>query len=276
MERQEIEIKEVKKTPNQSTKEAPFVKLTDQHFTLNLGISEQKTIWDSKPENIQLAYAKILDIWNKDQKSRNFIKHLSAAFLPVDPFTRLFQVSEDDKEKIKCAIMGFGVIGLKNVSEAVAKFSMTKMMVDAKAYLEKSEESKSEKSKSEESKSEETSIKYSPEQLKTLKDAQAEIPLEVKEIRVGYRSENSDKFLSQDAIIALYHFTSRLKQSQLNFKSPEKLNKPQVNKLSKVGTYGVKENHLDSATVSALEKLKAQMDQNQMDQDQIEQNPATK
>jgi hypothetical protein len=222
---------------------------------LKLETIERKQIWEPRQELIVQAYDKILDIWNKDQKSRNFIKHLVASFLPIDQWSRAFNINPE--EPYTCAILNIKLAGMKNISEGLATLSMTRMFIEARIVTEDRKE-------------------YSEAEKKEFNDAKASIPSEILNAQVAYLSDKSDKTLSQEAVIALRYFTEfalfesdellftlkkkQIKQAQEYTKN--KLTDKQVNKVAKASTFNVRQ-HIDDDTFSALSKLKNELEESE-------------
>ena len=98
---------------------------------LNLSI-ERKQIWDPTAEGINAAYGKYVKLWNKDQKSRNFVKHLVANFLPINQFARALNLPADTK----CAILGFELAGISEIAEVHGRLGVKRMVVSSTNYLE--------------------------------------------------------------------------------------------------------------------------------------------
>lgn len=151
-------------------------------------LKEKVNIWDPNPKLIEKAYRNVCELWVKDNKSKNFLKHLISGFLPYEPFMKLF--SKPDNEVLKCAILGINLTGIKNISEAVASIGMKKMFIEAHCCGENRD--------------------ISPEEIKELMDARAELSIEVRESSFANMSDTSDKILSMEAIIALEYLIKKL------------------------------------------------------------------
>lgn len=215
---------------------------------LEIEIKEREQIWDPHSEDIKTAYSKISELWNKDQKSRNFIKHLIAAHLPIDQWKRAFNLEKD--VVVKCAILGIELAGLKEISEGFAKLSMTKMFIDAKASLAKRTE-------------------YTEEEIEKITSERESLPKKVIKSRVAYLSDKSDKVLSQEAIIALYHFSlnaiffsdelnKTIRKRMVNDvmeRTETKLTKPETNKM----VYKMSDN-IKTDTFEKLLKIKEELE----------------
>jgi hypothetical protein len=102
------------------------------------------------------------------------------------------------------------------------------------------------------------------------------MPEEIKNCQIGVLSENSDKHLMIESVMALLHFSQRMimtgdkefnfliKKSQINraqenVKEDKKLTPSEVNNVAAATTYGLK-NNINEKTYSALEKLKMSLE----------------
>lgn len=222
----------------------------------------ENNINSPNPLTIQKAYDRILVIWNTDEKSRNFLKHLIASFVPFDPYKRLFnlpKLSEKEKTIFKCAITNFNITGIKNIAEDFTKFSMKKMYIDCQCSIDKRTE-------------------YTKEEIIELEEIGKTLPLEVKNKQIGVCSDKSNKYLLVETNIALQNFVelamlndvdeilflmNKVTLTRLQEKSDEKnqqnvLSTKEINKVAKANTYGIYgiKNKIDSNTLSKLENLK--------------------
>ena len=219
---------------------------------------KKEKVWESNPESIKNAYGKILENWNKNEKSRNFIKHLIAAFLPYDNFMRMIFIPIENK--IKCAILNVEITGIQNIAEEFTKFSMSKMFIDSKVMTENRTE-------------------YTEEEIKKIEKEKNQMRECVKESRVAIHSDKSDKYLLVESNLALYVFTQemlwlnnkefdflikkmRIKSFNDNLPKEKQLSKKEVNVVSKATTFGVK-SHMKDSAFSALEKLKATLEESE-------------
>ena len=253
MEKNNIDKIETKKIEVKKIEIAKFDKI--EICKLELPDIERKQIWDPRVELIHEAYDKIVIIWNKDQKSRNFIKHLIACFLPIDQWSRAFNLNPEEENK--CAILGVKLAGMKQISEGLADMGMKKMMIDCHLIGEERK-------------------KYTEEELKEIEAIKAKYPDEIQYAQVAYLSDKSDKKLSQEAVLALLNFTQNtilicdelnftLKKMQLKraqFDTETKLTDKQVNKIAKAAAFNVRDN-IDDKTIDALQKLKLELEQNE-------------
>lgn len=182
-------------------------KKIDLDENLKADLEEKKVVWDPNPEFIKKAYSLICKQWNKNQKSRNFIKHLVAAHLPIDQFSRLFYAGED--KEYYCCILGYRLTGLKNIAESLSEFSVKKMFIDASVMTQERDG-------------------YTEEEAEELNKLKSRIPIAAKEGRIAYLSDRSDKVISLDSLIALRFFVLNhlMLDSELDFT----LTKSRVNK----------------------------------------------
>lgn len=220
---------------------------------------ERKEVWAPEPKDIQKAYDKLLVMWNKDQKSRNFVKHLVIAFLPLNTFNKVGSIPTD--KKINCAILGYELAGLLDISKGLAKIGMDKVFVDAKAHIE-------------------NDGKYTKEQQNQLKKIRNSVPIQIRKAMFAYLSDSSDKYLCNASVVALHFFAEsmmlhfdddeirfslnkkRFKEANNNFpkkNGKKRFDNKQINNLSKAATFGIKDN-LDIKTLSSLEAMKAEME----------------
>jgi len=246
-------------------KPAPvFQKISEETLAYSFleNLPEKTKIWETDPKIVQLAYDKIIVLWNKDQKSRNFLKHLIAAFLPYDPMSRMMNLGGKD---IFCAITNLKMTGIREVSEHYGVLSVKNLMLNANRIVTGENPT---------SESEEKIKEISAE----IKSKISDMPESVREVRIAVGSDNSDKMLIVETIMALLHFSQNLilqgnkelnfllKKSMLNrFQEEkqqpeeEKLTPAEVNKLAGMTVYGI-HTIIPEKTMSALEKLKKQME----------------
>jgi len=264
------DLKELNKDPN-------FEIMSLIHFKVDF-LNEMKpreAIWDPNPQDVQNAFDKLKVMWNKDQKSRNFTKHLISAFLPYNSWNRLMNVPEkvetplikiddnDLKKPFKCAILNHNVTGIENISKHATEYNMKKMFIDAHIVCEEVVEGQ------------EKRTHYTPEECEELNSIKRKQPIEIQNYRIGVASDTSDKYLQVESIIALLHFATEIMfmSDELNFTvkknminhaqsevSKEKqLNKKQINQVAGQQLYGM-EHKVDKSTYSALANLKQELE----------------
>ena len=213
---------------------------------------EKKEIWAADKKLTQQAYKKLGEIWNKDSKSRGFLKHIISAFFPINQFNKILQ--ETPNVNMRCAILNIKLAGVKEISKSISKLSMKKMFIDAKCVTEKRE-------------------KYNQSEIDELDLIRKQLPIAHKNGSTAYFSDTSTKFLSIEAIIALQYFLEKMilldnkeimftinkrRISETQTQRKNKLSDKQINLVSKATTYGIGDN-LDSKTFNALNQLKNQL-----------------
>lgn len=229
----------------------------------------KKALWDPDFKQIDEAYKKIIELWNKDQKSRNFIKHLIAAFLPYEPFHRLANVS--NKDRIVCAILNKKLTGIGNVAHHYGEVNVQHLFRNVHQYLANAEN---------------LSVAEMEKDLNAGKDISdieikiaalmEKMPEEVRSIQVGVMSDTSDKYMMVESIMALLGFAQNLimagnkelnflmkkiqiRRVQENSELKEKLTPPQINQVAAAQTFGLK-NHIKEDTITKLQRMKEQLD----------------
>lgn len=222
-------------------------------------IEPKKQVWDLNKELVEKAYKNICIMWNKDYKSRGFLKHLISSFFPINSFNK---IAKRGDVEIRCAILGIKLTGIVECSEALTKISMGRMFIDAK-YLGNEDKT------------------YSKEDFEKINQLLKECPVECKNGSIAYFSENSTKYLSAEALHAFQVFVEylllngdkemgftlnkmRISASQENVPNEKKLTEKEVNKVSKAVTYGLPKtklgDNLDKSSFEALNKLKQQLE----------------
>lgn len=151
-------------------------------------MEKKKGINDLDPIAMQKAYDIIYRSWNRDEKGRNFIKHLIIAFLPIDSFHRLSTVGKED---LKCAILGYKLTGIGEVADKLSPVMVERMKCDAAAMVE-------------------NRTQYTPDEVKRIQSMMKELPLEVQKMQIGYMSDKSDKVLLWESANALLVFSQNM------------------------------------------------------------------
>lgn len=204
---------------------------------------------------ITKAYIKICQLWNKDSKSRNFIKHLILNFIPINEWNKIlnFPESELKENKNHCCILNIKLIGIRKLSEELAEFKIKQMYITAETDNDKKQKLIDE---------------YNSEIKK--------LPTEIKFKDYAYFGNKSDKYLSKYALIALKNFISetllsdekeinfllnkmRFKQAQERFPKNKQLNNSELNKVVKASTFGLR-NIIDDKTLEKLKVLKDEIE----------------
>ncbi len=252
---------------NQNFKKSEIVENIKQRFKNDkfefLDNKEGKSNFvDVNKANVHKVLDTICNSWNKDTKARNFIKHIIGAFYGISSFNKILQFSEEDlsNKKNKCALLGIWLCGIKDIADFGASMLLDRAKLDV-AYHE-NESLKSEESKK---KLDQTIAEYN-EKLKAF-------PIAVRNRNFAYFSEKSDKFLSNEAVIALQLFTQEailLDEREVTFTlnkrrinhfnkhkiKNNKLSKAEVNKVAKANTFGV----FDESTLNKLMKVKEELE----------------
>lgn len=204
---------------------------------------------------ITKAYIKICQLWNKDSKSRNFIKHLILNFIPINEWNKIlnFPESELKENKNHCCILNIKLIGIRKLSEELAEFKIKQMYITAETDNDKKQKLIDE---------------YNSEIKK--------LPTKIKFKDYAYFGNKSDKYLSKYALIALKNFISetllsdekeinfllnkmRFKQAQERFPKNKQLNNSELNKVVKASTFGLR-NIIDDKTLEKLKVLKDEIE----------------
>ena len=197
------------------------------------------------------AFIKICQLWNKDIKSRNFIKHLILNFIPVNEWNKILNFPEKDLKENKnhCCILNIKLIGIRKLSEELAIFKMKQLRIKAEF---------------DDVKKQKLIDEYNSEIKK--------LPAEIKFKYYAYYGNKSDKYLSKYAITALNNFINeciicdekeinfllnkmRIKQAQERFPKNKQLNNSELNKVVKSSTFGLR-NIVDDKTLEKLKVLK--------------------
>ena len=197
------------------------------------------------------AFIKICQLWNKDIKSRNFIKHLILNFIPVNEWNKILNFPEKDLKENKnhCCILNIKLIGIRKLSEELAIFKMKQLRITAEF---------------DDVKKQKLIDEYNSEIKK--------LPAEIKFKYYAYYGNKSDKYLSKYAITALNNFINeciicdekeinfllnkmRIKQAQERFPKNKQLNNSELNKVVKSSTFGLR-NIVDDKTLEKLKVLK--------------------
>lgn len=151
-------------------------------------LKKPANVWDPYPLTVQKAFDRICKLWNKDSKSRGFLKHLIIAHMPVDQGKRLISIEKGKYPK--CAILGFELNGIKNIAEGFAEFSSKKLFITVKATAE--------------------SRKPTKDEINEIKKLHSQYHKSILYGSVAYASQETDKYLSLESIMALHYFTSEM------------------------------------------------------------------
>lgn len=147
-----------------------------------------KTIWEPHIPNVQKAFERICTNWNKDEKTRSFIKHLIISHIPINDNNRLTSVNKVSKPK--CAILGFDLNGLTNITEGFVDFSKRKLAIKTNSLVEKR--------------------KLNQSEIEEIRVLQSKYDKSILFGSVAYASEKTDKYLSKEALLALHIFCQEM------------------------------------------------------------------
>jgi hypothetical protein len=222
--------------------------------------NERKTKFDPSLKMIEKSLDIIKTQWNRDQKSRSFIKHLISEFIPINYFNRLQttfskinpETNVIEKDVYKCAILG---IKLTSMQDLMNKFTALEPLTDKINDLR-------EKNEPFDKEFEELSKKIN------------KFPIEIREYSLAYYALKSTKYLSIHALIALSHFTeqalllndkevlftvTKVRLSNNEKVKNSKITKTEINALAKMSSYGLKGHHISDKSYNVLEKLKLEL-----------------
>ena len=133
------------------------------------------------------AYNKLCELWNKDEKSRGFVKFLIKAFLPKNPLNKILSFSGNPG---RCCVLGIKLAGVKEISDLWAPVQLLR----AGRTLEVS--------------AGKDSYKAAKEFKRKERELFQKMPVEVRNSTIGYFSDKDwcDKYLSGEAYTALLEF----------------------------------------------------------------------
>lgn len=208
------------KSTGKNFKRKEFVKplYNDEVPELKLMDYPIRSVYDANQKKIIRAYIRIAKMWNKDEKSRKFIKHLIGAYLPINHLNRLVNVPANGT---KCCILNEELVGLLKVNESYNKLTEHQKNLILRSLLE-------------------DVSNLSNEGQEEYEIMVAEFGKEIIECNICYYSYNSDKYLSKEAIFALNFFTSNML--------------PTTEEISKIITYNRKKNMTVSEEQQKLER----------------------
>lgn len=198
---------------------------------------------DSYPLKYKLlnkALLRICDLWNKDDKSRRFVKHLIGNFLPINEFNKILNFSEEDIKNglDRDCILGIKLTGICSVSKELVSHILGEILSSSDTAI---------------------------------KDKKDELPIELRNVLFAFFSVNSNKYLCRESVNALFIFTEhallngekeieflvnkkRISESQKHIREEKRLNNKQVNKVVKASTFGMS-SILDEETITKLKGL---------------------
>lgn len=208
----------VKQNDLQVVKKQNEVLLNPQHLAMDFKklLPRQSEVGDMNYQTAQKAYDKIIMLWNKDEVSRNFVKHLIIAFYPYKPIDRVLFVDEKS-EPITCSVLGYKLTGIDNINQnpSLSNFIEEKTILNAGIASEGRKKPNDQEIA----------------KMKTLKDM---LPVEIKFQQIAVISNKSKKCLQAESAFALDVFTKAMAEGMKNeevlkivdFKSNKKQNKP--------------------------------------------------
>lgn len=142
-------------------------------------------------DQINKAYQKICELWNKTDGSREFVKHLIRGFLPINTGTLVASFTEEQvKNNInRCCILNIRVAGANNIIKSHDEVKAEEALVD-KAMTETGRKERTK------------------EEKKRINKLLNKMPIEVRTGTTAYCSATSEKLLSNAAEWALSLFVS--------------------------------------------------------------------
>lgn len=175
-------------------KESETVKsLLQRNQKTPLKLYEESSRKLSEPDEkvVNEAFNQICEMWNKDEKTRGFIKYLIRSFSPRQPYNKILSFSAEAKEGNlnRCCLTHKRLAGIDEIADAWSKVGLDKMAADLQAYTEGRD-------------------RLQKKVYAKLKAAERAMPVEVRNATIGYYSsdEKCTKFLSGEAWFALMTF----------------------------------------------------------------------
>jgi hypothetical protein len=140
---------------------------------------------------IKRSLTRICNYWNRDERSRKYIKHLMASFLPENAKEPVDSFTNDELERGLnfCSLSGCKMASNSDVELSYGAYNACRKIV--------CEEAKEKKLK-----------KLGFKEVDTLRKMKEAMPIEIRNINIGYRSVCSRKILSYNSIVALTIFAS--------------------------------------------------------------------
>ena len=153
----------------------------------------KRTVYDPDEKLTNKAFLKFCELWNKDEKSREFVKHLVRNFLPINPQNRVSAFTkEDEKERRnRCCIINIKMAGIDDIAFGMKKF------VDEASRIDSQMEREGRK-------------KRSAKEKEYLNSLLSELPVEIRNTTIAYVNPKSNKTLSGEAVTALDVFVKEL------------------------------------------------------------------
>ena len=153
----------------------------------------KRSVYDPDEKLTGKALLKFCELWNKDEKSRGFVKHLVRNFVPSNPQNRVLSFTEEDtkENKDRCCIIGIKLAGTQDIAFGMKKF------VDEAARIDSVLEAEGRKERTKEEK-------------KYLNGILQSLPVEIRNTTVAYTNPKSNKTLSGEAVAALEVFVKEM------------------------------------------------------------------
>lgn len=202
----------------------------------------------------KIALKRICYLWNKDIKSRNFVKHLIANFFPLNSFNKVMNFGNDviSANKNVCVLTDTKLASIRQIAEVRTSLIVYKAALEVTLTEEEKKQALD---------------KYN-QKLNT-------VPEEIINGKFAYGSETSDKFMSIEAMYALTVFIQnfilidneikftvnkrKIKLANKEIPKKQRLNNKQINEITRVNTFGMT-SHISKDTFNKLKDLKEEID----------------
>lgn len=229
----EKEFKESEIISNLKKEEGNFISLYTEDAPRKIGQPDEKLTTK--------AYNLICDMWNKTEKSRNFLKYLIHEFLPIRNESKVISYTEEDitLDKNRCCVLRTKLAGIEDIMNFFAQIKINPLDTIPADKWEK------------------------------IKKSRRDIPIEVKNSTIGYISKDGNKYLSGEALVALQLFVNdcikegekeisrmfKKKNSDSEKKEPKKKEKK-----VKVKTLFAGDELMDDKSMSILKSIKENLE----------------
>lgn len=163
-----------------------------------------------------------------DGTGKKFILHLIGAFLPIDHWSKMMGFKEG--ENPVCCLTNQKLAGIMDMAKMDGK-GMDLLLLRCKIQINQDEEERE-------------------EQIKKYNELLSTVPEEISKRNIAYCSDTSDKFLSEEALVALQNFAINrmlrgdkdiefaVNKKRIKHFHGSKLSKGEVNKAAKAITHG--------------------------------------
>ena len=148
---------------------------------------EKKDFFSPNEELVNKAIIKLCELWNTDEKTRGFVKHILHSFIPIDPWSKVLNFGNDPKTNRRCAILGIKCASINEIADHWGKRKVEDLILQARIEMEK------------EGLDKEKEMKLREAEIKKM-------PIEVRNRTIAYMSDKSEKILSGEAIAAIQIF----------------------------------------------------------------------